>query len=141
MAHAYLTGEPLMTAANAPLGLPLRTVLLVDAATCALMGVVLVAAATALAPLLALPRPLLVYAGVILFPTAAFITWAATRGKPPEWATALVIAGNVIWIVASAALLAGPWVSPNLPGNVFIGTQAIGVGALTTLEWMGVKRG
>src|SRR5436190_4752114 len=57
----------------------LRRVLFVDAATCAVMGLLLAFDAGALSPLLRLPTALLEYAGLSLFPVAGYIAWVATR--------------------------------------------------------------
>ena len=58
----------------------LRPVMLFDAATCLAMGGLLVAAAGPIAGLTELPVPLLREAGILLFPFALFVLWAARQG-------------------------------------------------------------
>jgi hypothetical protein len=113
--------------------LSLPTLLLVDASTCALMGVILLFGSGPIAALTAIPAALLFYAGLALLPVAAFMTLAATRRPVPPAAAWIVILGNVLWIALSLLLLAG-WIAPNSLGVVFILVQALAVAILTILE-------
>jgi hypothetical protein len=114
---------------------PLHTLLLVDAATCLAMGLLLLAAAVPLATLTAVPAALLLYAGIILLPVAAFmaiIGWWQLNSGPAVW---LIIIGNALWALVSLLLLVGPWIAPNILGLGFIGVQALVVMVLTVLEY------
>jgi hypothetical protein len=117
----------------------IRRVLFIDAATCLVMGAVLLAAAGALASLLALPDLLLRYAGLSLLPIAAFMAWVATRSPLPRAGAWLVVAGNVLWVAASIGLLLGAWVSPNALGYGFVLAQAACVALLAALEYAGLR--
>ena len=109
-----------------------RTILLFDAATCAVMGAALALLSAPLARLTEIPPALLLYAGLSLLPIAAFIAIVAMRPVPPlVW---LVILGNMAWIAASAMLLVGGWIAPNGLGYAFIAAQAIAVAIITKLE-------
>ena|SRR5688572_19396572 len=119
----------------------LRIVLLVDAATCVAMGLVLALGAGKLAAILGLPVPLIQYSGLVLLPTAAFITWVASRRDPPRWGIQAIIAGNALWIGASLALLVAGWVSPTWIGKGFIAGQALGVALLTVIEYVASREG
>ena len=80
----------------------LKPLLVLDALTCLVTGLVLVSAAGALAGFSGLPQSLLFYAGVILFPCAALMLLAwRTLAKSLVW---LVIIGNVGWAVASVVV-------------------------------------
>ncbi|MEC9433218.1 MAG: hypothetical protein VYD87_09950 [Pseudomonadota bacterium] len=81
----------------------LPALLRLDAAACLGMGLALVVAAGPLSGLTALPAALLTGAGLALFPCAALMWLAA--GRLPGLA-ALVVAGNVGWVLASLAALA-----------------------------------
>ncbi|QJR16257.1 hypothetical protein [Usitatibacter palustris] len=118
----------------------LRRVLVVDAITCTAMGVALLAAATPLSALLNLPAGLLQYAGLGLLPIAAFVGWIATRRGVYSPGVRVVIAGNVLWALASLALVASAWVSPNLLGEAFIVLQAAAVVVLAVLEGIALHR-
>jgi hypothetical protein len=77
----------------------LKQLLIFDALTCVAMGLLLVVAATPLAALLGLPKDLLHYAGLALFPCAALMSAAArTFANSLVWT---VIAGNFAWVLAS----------------------------------------
>jgi hypothetical protein len=119
---------------------PVRTVLLVDAATCVAMGAVLTAATGLVATLTAIPSALLFYAGLALFPIAAFmvaVAMPATTWRPGVW---LVIIGNVLWVVASLWLMVSGWITPNALGYVFITAQALAVALLAALEYLALRR-
>jgi hypothetical protein len=118
----------------------LRTVLLVDAATCLAAGMLMAFGAGALSDLLNMPRGLLLEAGIVLFPVAAFIAVVATRARlsaPLVW---IVIAGNVLWVLGSASVLASGELRPNAMGSLFVAVQAAAVIVLTTLEIRGVRQ-
>lgn len=116
----------------------LRRVLLVDAATCLAMGLLLVLSSGVLAPLLGLPGPLLQYSGLSLVPIAAFIVWIAAGASPWPTGVWLVITGNALWVAGSAVLLVSGWVAPTLLGYAFVIAQAATVVLLTELEYLGL---
>lgn len=118
----------------------LRTVLLIDAATCVTTGPLMTAGSTALAPLMQLPAELLFYAGASLFPVAAFIAFVATRDDLPPAGVWLVIVGNVAWVAGSLWLLFGGTLSPSLLGTAFLAAQAAAVAVLAELEYIGLRR-
>jgi CHASE2 domain-containing sensor protein len=114
--------------------LPLRTLLLADAATCAAMGGLLLLAAVPVARLTALPEQLLRPAGLLLLAIALFIALVATRPRVPRNGVRVIVLGNLLWIVASLALLLGGWATPNAAGIAVVLVQALGVAALAGLE-------
>lgn len=119
--------------------LTLRNVLLLDAATCLLTGVLLVLGARLLAELTAIPSALLFYAGAILIPIAVFMAVTATRAALLPLAVWVIVAGNALWVVASIGLMIGPWIAPNVWGHAFIAAQAVAVAVLTMLELDGAR--
>ena len=60
-----------------------------------------------------LPPALLLYAGLALIPTAAFMALVATRPAVSPAGVWLIIAGNGLWAAASLLLLASGLVAPN----------------------------
>jgi hypothetical protein len=113
----------------------LKKILLLDAATCVATGALLSAMAGKLSALLGLPEPLLFYAGLSLFPIAAFMAWTAQR--PAEPAVWLVIGGNALWVLGSLAVLA---LSPTAVGYAVVIAQAAAVAVLAELEYIGLRR-
>lgn len=111
--------------------LPLRPVILFDAATCLAMGALLVAAAEPIAGLTDLPVALLFEAGFVLFPFALLVLWAARQGG--SWRVQLVAALNLAWVAASFAAIA--WVQPNILGVAFVTAQALAVAAIAGLQF------
>lgn len=122
---------------NSPLAL--RTVLVFDAATCAVMGAALMAGAGPIASLTLVPPALLFYAGLALLPIAAFMALVALPANPPALGVWLVILGNVGWVIASLALIFGDWIAPNTFGVLFILVQAAAVAILAALEYSGLN--
>ena len=116
----------------------LRRVLAVDAATCVATGCLLATAAEPLASTLRLSASLLLYAGISLFPIAAFIAWVGSRSRVPTAGVWLVIGGNVGWVAGSALVLLLS--SPTMLGYFFVVVQAAVVAALAELEFIGLRR-
>ncbi len=106
------------------MNIPVRPVLALDAAGCLVGGVVLAAAAGALAEMMALPEGLLRGAGLVLVPWALFVGWLATWPQPGRRAVAWVAALNALWTVDSVLLLVFGWVAPNALGTGFVLAQA-----------------
>jgi hypothetical protein len=115
----------------------LRRVLLVDAGTCVATGALLSLDAGPLAPMLGLPTALLFYAGLSLFPTAAFMLWVAMRRDIPRIGAWLIIAGNAAWVIGSIAILG---LSPTGLGYAFVIAQAAIVALLAELEYTGLRK-
>lgn len=116
----------------------LNKILALDALICALMGIVLVAFAGGLSVLLALPQDVLLYAGLLLFPVAAFMAVLSRQASPWTAGLWLVVLGNLGWVLASLAVLL--LTTPNLLGIAFVLLQAVVVALLATVEFAGVRR-
>jgi hypothetical protein len=118
----------------------LQLAIRVDAALSGVMALLLTFGASMLAPLLRLPQPLLLEAGLFLIAYAAFVGWLGSRTAMPRALVLLIIAGNALWTLGSVALLFSGAVTPNLPGIVFVALQAIAVGAFAELQYLGLRR-
>jgi hypothetical protein len=118
----------------------LRTVLLIDAATCIATGLLMTLGAETIAGLTAIPAPLLLYAGLSLFPVAAFIALVGTRDSLAPPAVWVVIVGNALWVAGSALLLFDGTIAPNALGYAFIAAQAAAVAVLAELEYFGLRQ-
>ena len=114
----------------------LRTVLWLDAVTCVFTGLLLALFSERLSGWLGLPEPLLFYAGLVLFPTAALMAWTATRAETPKPAVWIVIGGNALWVLGSLLVLA---LSPTTLGYAFVIVQALAVAVLAELEYVALK--
>jgi hypothetical protein len=114
--------------------LTLRNLLLIDAATCATMGGLLVLGSAPVGQLTQIPSSLLFYVGLSLFPIAAFMAVVAARPVNNPTATWLIIIGNGLWVGGSVVLLTSGWIAPNYLGYGFIAAQAVAVALLATLE-------
>jgi hypothetical protein len=117
----------------------LRRVLLLDAATCLVTGLAMMAVAGVISGFTELPVGLLRSAGASLFPIALFMAVVAMRRPIPVAGVWLVIVGNVGWVLGSLVLLGGG-AAFNALGAAFITVQALAVVALAGLELVGVRR-
>jgi hypothetical protein len=77
---------------------------------------------------------------VLLIPYALFVGYLGSRVRLPVTLAWLIIAGNAVYALASFALLLGNWLTPNLLGELFIAAQAIAVGVLAELQFIGTRR-
>ena len=118
----------------------LRRVLLVDALSSGVMGLLLLTCSDPLAGLLDLPGAMLRAAGTILLPFALMLAFLGSRPRLPAAAVWAVIALNAIWVIDSLVLLFGEWVQPNPLGNIFIVGQAAFVAVMAQLEVIGLRR-
>ena len=117
----------------------LRTVLMIDALTCALCGLVMTLGAGPLSDLTELPPALLGYAGASLFPIAGFMGVVARHALASPMAVGAVIAGNAAWTLASLWLVLSDRVPMNGLGAAFVVAQALVVAVLTALELRGAR--
>jgi hypothetical protein len=118
----------------------LRRALLADAIFSGIAAVLLTLDATALAPLLELPKVLLRETGLFLIAYTALVGWLAARARVPKALVVLVIAGNAAWTIGSIALLFSGTVTPNLLGEAFVVAQAIATGVFAELQYIGLRR-
>lgn len=121
-----------MNSSNFPLSL--STTLKLDAATCAAMGGLLVMATDPVAQLTQIPAALLHWAGMILFPVAAFMAVWAFSSHVPRWALFVIVTGNIGWVAASLALPIFGFIAPNGLGWAFLAGQSAAVAAFAWLE-------
>lgn len=118
----------------------LRNALLLDAAATGATGLLLIGGAGVLEGLLGLPAALMRTAGLLLVPFVAFVTWAGTRERVAQGAVTLIIAVNVLWVVASVCLLVSGLVAPTLLGYAFVLAQAVTVALFAELQHVGLRR-
>jgi hypothetical protein len=118
----------------------LRRALLADAAASAGTGLLLAFGADYLTGLLGLPITLMRYAGMSLLPFAAIVLLVGLRSNPPRIPVLAIIAYNALWAIDSIVLLASGFVYPTMLGSAFVIAQAVTVGALAALQWIGLKR-
>ncbi|MFL9499432.1 hypothetical protein ACJMQP_05170 [Rhodopseudomonas palustris] len=118
----------------------LRSALQADAVVSGAMALLLSLAAGTLSRLLALPQPLLLETGLFLIGYAALVGWLGTRSVLLRALVLIVIGGNALWTLASAALLLSGAVTPNALGIAFVLMQATAVGIFAELQFIGLKR-
>jgi hypothetical protein len=120
--------------------LAFQFILKIDAATCLLMGMLLMLAPGLIAGMTAISEPFLFWAGVILLPVAGFMASLSLAKHVPVWATLVVVGGNLFWAIASFLLPALGVVTPNGLGWSFLSTQAAVVAVFAWLEWASFPR-
>ena len=118
----------------------LRRALQADAIFSGTAAVLLTFGAGEFAPLLNLPEALLRGAGLFLIVYSAFVGWLGTRAGFPKILVVAVVAGNAAWTLSSIALIFSGTVTPNVLGEITLAAQAIVVGVLAELEFLGLRR-
>ena len=118
----------------------LRRVLWLDAATGVATGSLQLLLSGFLAALLGLPETLIVVSGWLMFGYAAGIVLITSRSWMPPAAVRLLVIANGLWVLGCLALLFGDIVTPTLSGKAFIAVQAVAVGLLAELQWIGLRR-
>jgi hypothetical protein len=118
----------------------LRRAIQFDAVFSGVSALLLTFGAGVLAPWLNLPEALLRETGLFLIAYAALVGWLGSRQMMPKPLVWVVIAGNAAWTVASIALLFSGAVTPNLLGEAFVAMQAIAVGIIAELQYVGLRR-
>ncbi|NJM05626.1 hypothetical protein HC891_04655 [Candidatus Gracilibacteria bacterium] len=121
-------------------GSVLQRALIADAVISGGTGLLMGIGATLLAPVLALPEPLLRYAGIMLLPFAAFVAFVALRAAIVPGLAWLVIGLNSVWVLASIGLLISGFVTPNLFGYSFVVVQALVVAVFAEWQWFALRR-
>ncbi len=110
----------------------LKTVLMLDAATCLAFGLLLCIGNAFLA---GLPADLLLYTGIILFPCAVLMSATGWQARPNGFLVRLIVVGNLGWVLASLAVLIAPVGVPTAIGYGFVIVQALGVMGIAALEY------
>lgn len=123
-----------------PISSYLKRALTIDALMTGATALLLVFAAGVLARLLAVPEPLLRYAGIALVPFVVFVAIIARRPAVPRATVLAVIGLNVAWVAASVWLLLGARIQPNALGYAFIIAQAVAVALFAEVQYVGLRR-
>lgn len=118
----------------------LRRALIADATISGATGLLMLLGAGFLDGLLGVPATLLRVAGLSLVPFAAALAYLSTRERLSAAAVRTVIAINVAWVVASAALLVSGAIEPRALGYAFIVMQALAVAVFAEVQYVGLRR-
>lgn len=118
----------------------LQKILLFDAGTCVLMGLVMALGAEVLESPLGLQITLIRYSGISLIPFALLLLYLGTRQVLMRSAIMAVIVGNIAWAVLSILIIVVGIVSPTFLGEMFVIGQGIAVAVLAELEFLGLRK-
>jgi hypothetical protein len=118
----------------------LRLALLADAIASGATALQMTLLSGTLAALLNLPQDLLLGAGVILLPYAAFVGYLSRRETLPRWVVFAVIVCNVLWAADSLLLAFSSWITPTALGYAFIICQALIVAVFAELQYIGLRK-
>ena len=118
----------------------LRRALAADAIVSGTLAIALIVAANPIAQLFGMTASMLSTVGLLLLPWTAWTGWLSRQEHPPRMQVWSVIAINALWVIDSAVLLMSGWVQPTAFGNAFIIAQAVVVGVLAELQYIGVRR-
>ena len=68
------------------------------------------------------------------------VAWAASRERIPRVAAGWVVGLNAVWVVGCLAIALLGWLQPTTLGSAFIVAQALFVGVMAELQFIGLKR-
>ncbi len=111
-----------------------RTILRLDGVVCFAMGSALIAFSSMLAEPTGLSLGFLLVAGLLLLPSGLVILAVSWPLHPPRLGVAVVVLGNLLWVVASFGVLFFGIVQPTPLGVGLIVGQAVAVLAIAALE-------
>ena len=116
----------------------LRTVLMIDAASCLGMAAIVLPTAQAASGPLGVDAGLLTFASAALVPIGLYMLWLFSRREAAPLLVWLVILGNLGWTAASFATAAS---LPGITGlgALLVGGQGAAVLALAIAEWIGLR--
>ena len=115
----------------------LKTILIIDAITCAALFLLCVFATATVAALLGLPSGVVTVAGWIGLPSAALMLFVAGQKNPSRALANLIAIGNLGWVAASFAVLAMFAGQMSWTGVAILIVQAIVVLELALFEAKG----
>jgi hypothetical protein len=118
----------------------LRAVLKLDALASGSLGALLAAASVWLASVLGIPVALLVPVGIFLVAFAAWLWYVAGRPAPARPAVRTIIVANLLWVLASIAVVAASWLPLTGLGVVFVLAQGGAVAIFAGAQYAGLRR-
>lgn len=125
-----------MTLAISPI---LRKSLLADAFVSGAAAILMIAGAGVLGPFLNLPSALLFWSGLALVPFVGLLFVLARREVAPRLLILDIVLVNLLWVVASFAIMMAGVVAPNTLGVLFITAQALAVALFAALQFAGMR--
>lgn len=128
-----------MTISTHPVTTNLRAALRVDAVASGALGLLSAAGAVLLGPVLGLPVPLLVGAGLFLVVWAAGLLVLAATATVPRAGAWAVVAVNAAWVVGSVGVVLV--VGPTALGVAFLVAQAIAVAVFVEWQLIALRAG
>lgn len=117
----------------------LRKALIADAVISGAAALLMAFGADLVASLTALPAPLLVWAGAVLFPFVALLAITARREAAPKALLGFIILANIAWVVASLVLVFAA-LTPNTLGYAFVIGQALAVAVFAEWQIIGLRQ-
>jgi hypothetical protein len=121
---------------------PLRIALLANAAFSLLSGLLFIAFASAIATRVghAVPPTLIGAIGIMLVPFGGLAAWVGTRSHPPTWAALLISVSDLIWVIASAVVVAVAHGNLTSEGTALASGIALAVLAFALGQLRGIAR-
>ena len=111
-----------------------------DALASGAMGVLLAAGGWLLDGPLSAPAAFLVPLGVFLLAYASLLWVIARDARSARAFGGFVVAGNIVWVVATIVTLLADWLTLSGLGIAFALLQAAAVVVFVELQWIGLRR-
>lgn len=124
---------------SVPVTPSLRNALRLDAVVSGAAGLLMVVGGGLLAAPLALPQPLLFWAGLAFLPWCAALLWAAARESLPRLVVVDVIGLNALFVAICAVLPFSGLIAPSLLGTAFILAQGAVVAVFVAMQYAAAR--
>ncbi|GGC50348.1 hypothetical protein [Chelatococcus reniformis] len=118
----------------------LRRILMVNALSCAGLGVLLFGLGGLLEPLLGIPAWLSQPLGLSLVCFAGMVGLVEVQERVPPALVWAIIAVNAVWAVDCVVALAAGWITPTPLGVAFVLAQAVWVAVAAEVLALGLTR-
>ncbi|GAB2842055.1 hypothetical protein GCM10027277_06440 [Pseudoduganella ginsengisoli] len=118
----------------------LKNAFIADAAACSAVAALHLARPQAVIGLLNLPEPLLQGTGLFLVLYVLMLAGLAASRTLWRPLVLLVVAGNVLWALASIDILVLGIVQPSVLGEAYVIAQALATLGLAWLQYIGLKK-
>jgi hypothetical protein len=128
------------TTASTTIILSLRNLLLLDGVLTGANGLAYLAGAAALDSLLGPSSAVLLGLGVFMLAYAATAVFLGTRRPVSRLGVGLIADGNIVWAIASVAVVGFGWLGLTTAGTVWTLTQAALVVGFAVLQLAALRR-
>jgi hypothetical protein len=118
----------------------LRLALRLDALLSSAAGVLSLAGASLLHPLLGMGSGVVLGLGAFMLGYGLLVGWLGSQRQLPAALAWSIVAGNLLWVLGSIALAVSGRITPTSLGLTLLLGQAAAIAVVTDLQYLGLRR-